>query len=64
MEILPVFCDIDDFCLSFEPIWKQQLLVAGERQRNHPSTTKIIQITKVRLRLFTNVKAIHIKQMV
>jgi hypothetical protein len=26
MDILPVFCDIDDFCQFFEPLWKQQLL--------------------------------------
>lgn len=34
MEILPVFCDIDDFCLLFEPLWKQRLLSTGARQRD------------------------------
>lgn len=33
MDILPVFCDIDDFCLFFEPRWKQRLLTAGARRR-------------------------------
>ena len=34
MDILPVFCDIDDFCQFFEPIWKRRLLSSGARQRN------------------------------
>jgi len=33
MDILPVFCDIDDFCQFFEPLWKRRLLSSGERQR-------------------------------
>jgi hypothetical protein len=35
VDILPLFCDIDDFCLFFEPLWKQRLLET--RQRNRPS---------------------------
>lgn len=34
MDILPLFCDIDDFCQVFEPRWKQRLLGAGERRRD------------------------------
>jgi len=34
MDILPVFCDIDDFCQFFEPLWKQRWLSSGERQRD------------------------------
>jgi hypothetical protein len=33
MDILPIFCDIDDFCLLFEPLWKERLLESRERQR-------------------------------
>jgi Transposase DDE domain len=33
MNILPVFCDIDDFCQFFEPLWKRRLLSSGARQR-------------------------------
>ena len=32
MGILPLFCDIDDFCLLFEPLWKRKLLAAGRRR--------------------------------
>jgi len=34
MDILPIFCDIDDFCQFFEPRWKTRLLSSGERQRD------------------------------
>lgn len=33
MEIVALFCDIDDFCLQFEPFWHQRLLSDGSRQR-------------------------------
>ena len=34
MDILPVFCDIDDFCQFFEPLWKRRLLSSGDRRRD------------------------------
>ncbi|HYH85052.1 MAG TPA: IS982 family transposase [Pyrinomonadaceae bacterium] len=34
MDILPLFCDIDDFCQFFEPRWKKRLLSSGARQRD------------------------------
>src|ERR1041384_6263153 len=34
MNILPVFCDVDDFCQFFEPLWKRRLLSSGARQRD------------------------------
>jgi hypothetical protein len=34
MDILPVFCDIDDFCLLFEPLWKRRLLTSGQHRRD------------------------------
>ncbi len=33
MDILPLFCDIDDFCQFFEPRWKSRRLTTGERRR-------------------------------
>ncbi len=47
MDILPVFCDIDDFCLLFEPSWKQQLLTAKERQRNRVSTLCLSEVMTI-----------------
>jgi hypothetical protein len=34
MDILPLFCDIDDFCQFFEPLWKKRLLSSGDRHRD------------------------------
>ena len=36
MNILPIFCDIDDFCLIFEPCWQRHLLTTGVRRRSKP----------------------------
>ena len=33
MDILPLFCDIDDFCLLFEPLWQARLLETRQRRR-------------------------------
>jgi hypothetical protein len=33
MRILELFCDVDDFCQQYWPIWEQQLLTDGTRQR-------------------------------
>src|SRR5919199_1746327 len=33
MDILPLFCDIDDFCQFFEPLWEQRLLETRQRRR-------------------------------
>jgi hypothetical protein len=33
MEIVALFCDIDDFCLQFEPVWQQPIIHEGSRQR-------------------------------
>lgn len=33
MDILPIFCDIDDYCLLFEPLWRKQLLETRQRHR-------------------------------
>jgi hypothetical protein len=37
MNILPIFCDVDDFCLLFEPRRHQRLLQSGAARRNKPS---------------------------
>ena len=32
-QLIAMFCDIDDFCKTFEPIYTQRLLQSGQRQR-------------------------------
>lgn len=33
MDIVPLFCEIDDFCREFEPWMRQHLLPGRQRQR-------------------------------
>ena len=47
MDLVTLFCNIDDFCNKFEPKWKKQLLTSGERKRNrltHLSLSEIMTI--------------------
>ncbi len=32
-SLLELFCDVDDCCKSFLPVWQRQLLASGEIQR-------------------------------
>lgn len=45
MDILPLFCDIDDFCLLFEPLWQQHLLAT--RRRNRPSALCLSEVMTI-----------------
>lgn len=47
MNILPVFCDIDDFCVLFEPRWHRKLLSAGERQRRRSTTLSLSEVMTI-----------------
>jgi hypothetical protein len=63
MEILPLFCDIDDFCLLFESLRQKQLLET--RQRNRPSTLCLSEvmtiITLFHASSYRNFKAYYIE---
>lgn len=37
MDIVTVFCQVDDFCKVFEPKFNQQMLASGQRKRIKPS---------------------------
>jgi transposase len=47
MDILPVFCDIDDFCLLFEPFWRTRLLVHEPRQRQRAMTLCLSEVMTI-----------------
>jgi len=47
MDILPVFCDIDDFCQFFEPLWKRRLLSTGTRQRDRASRLCLSEVMTI-----------------
>ena len=64
MDILPIFCDIDDFCLLFEPLWRKRLLET--RQRNRPSALCLSEvmtiITLFHTSSYRNFKAYYTEQ--
>lgn len=45
VDILPLFCDIDDFCLLFEPLWRRKLLET--RRRNRPSALCLSEVMTI-----------------
>jgi len=45
VDILALFCDIDDFCLLFEPLWQERLLAT--RQRHRPSTLCLSEVMTI-----------------
>ncbi len=44
LSLEALFCSVDDFCQSFEPQWKQQLLSFGLQQRNRPRSLSLSEI--------------------
>ena len=34
MDWVTLFCNVDDFCQEFEPLFRKQLIQSGERQRD------------------------------
>jgi len=42
-----LFCSVDDFCQSFEPQWKQQLLGFGLKHRNRPRSLSLSEIMTI-----------------
>lgn len=47
MNILPIFCDVNDFCLLFEPRWPQRLLQSGAARRNKPSALALSEVMTI-----------------
>lgn len=47
MDILSVFCDIDDFCLIFEPLWRRRLLAEQPRQRQRAATLCLSEVMTI-----------------
>jgi hypothetical protein len=47
MDILPLFCDIEDFCLFFEPAWKRRLLAGGACRRHKPGSLALSEVMTI-----------------
>jgi hypothetical protein len=44
-SLLELFCDADDFCQKFEPVWQKRLLASGECQRQRARSLTLSEIT-------------------
>jgi hypothetical protein len=47
MSVLELFCDVDDFCRSFEPFWHRQSLTSGSKQRNRARELALSEIMTI-----------------
>ena len=47
MDLVELFCDIDDFCIHFEPLWNQQLIDKGEKKLNRKSTMALSEVMTI-----------------
>jgi hypothetical protein len=47
LQLIAMFCDIDDFCQHFEPIYQQRLVQAGHRQRTRATTLTLSEILTI-----------------
>ena len=46
-SLLELFCDVDDFCQSFVPSWRKQLLSTGEIQRQRERSLSLSEIMTI-----------------
>jgi len=46
-SLLELFCDVDDFCKSFLPVWQSQLLASGEIQRQREKSLSVSEIMTI-----------------
>jgi len=46
-SLLELFCDVDDFCQDFVPVWRKQLLSAGEMRRQRERSLSVSEIMTI-----------------
>ena len=46
-SLTELFCDVDDFCQEFLPVWRRQLLLTGEIQRQRKRSLSVSEIMTI-----------------
>jgi Transposase DDE domain len=46
-QLIAMFCDIDDFCKWFEPLYRRHLLQSGQRQRTRQTALALSEIMTI-----------------
>lgn len=47
MDIVTIFCEIDDFCQDFEPVFKQRLLTSQTKQRKRAMKLSLSEVMTI-----------------
>jgi len=46
-SLVELFCHVDDFCKGFQPVWRQQMLSSGARQRQRDRRLSLSEIMTI-----------------
>ena len=46
-QLVAMFCDIDDFCKTFEPIYEQRLIASGRKHRRRKGALALSEIMTI-----------------
>ena len=49
MDMVTLFCEVDDFCLRFEPHWRQHLVSQGLRYRQRETTLALSEVMTIEI---------------
>lgn len=64
-SLLELFCDVDDFCQKFEPIWRKRLFASGECQRERERSLSMSEMMTIMIHFhqsqYRNFKAYYIE---
>ncbi len=44
LQLIAMFCDIDDFCKAFDPMYTRHLLQTGQRHRQRQTTLALSEV--------------------
>ncbi|MEN9521064.1 MAG: hypothetical protein RLZZ381_3652 [Cyanobacteriota bacterium] len=66
MILEELFCHVDDFCQTFEPLWKQQLIGNGLKQRNRQRSLCLSEVMTILISFhqscYRNFKSYYVKK--
>jgi len=68
VDILSLFCEIDDFCKVFEQVWRKRQLADGKRRRNRPPGLSQAEVMTILVLYhasgYRNLKAFYLQEIV
>jgi Transposase DDE domain len=68
VDILPLFCEIDDFCKVFEKVWRTRQLAGSKRRRNRPTRLSQSEVMTILVLYhgsgYKNLKAFYLEEIV